>query len=151
MKICSIALLSASTLILFGCATQDEQKKNMSEVTSKNVQYLRSLGYKITSIDKRTGYIQAYNKNGGISPDDLKIFYPNQQINPYTAVNSVVGGEEISSITIYWLPGKEQLARQDRESAHAESEVHKPIEPAIQDSNSSNQGYDILKPLVHKD
>ena len=49
-------ILTIITFFLCGCASQNEYQKNMADMTSRNVRYLRSLGYKVTQVDKGSGY-----------------------------------------------------------------------------------------------
>ncbi len=153
-----ITIISVSILSITGCVTQNPYQKNMADLTRKNVSYLKSLGYRITSVDDRTGYIQAYNLRAGKSPEDLKIFYSNQQINPYKAVNSEMAGHDISSITAYWLPGRDQLNRRDREIAEADSAGQSTLRsytpgissPALPDLDASGHRPDIIQAAAHK-
>jgi hypothetical protein len=158
MKISPILILTALTLLLCSCATQTEYQKNMSDMTNRNFSYLRSLGYRVVHVDRSTGFIQAYKPGEGSSPSDLKMFYPNQQINPYRAVNTVTGNQDVSSITAYWLPGKDQLARRDRELAQSEVSVQSPqssdssiySSPVTPSAATSVPEYDSVPKLQHK-
>lgn len=140
--------------VLTGCAGASDYQKNMADVTSRNARYLRSLGYHVVKIDRKSGFIEAYKPNGEGSPNDLKMFYPNQQINPYRAVNTASGNHDISSVTAYWLPGKDLLEKRERELASNDSSVQKST-PSYSSSiqsipDDSSQQTETLTKLQHK-
>jgi hypothetical protein len=120
--------IAVLVFLVSGCASRSDYDRNIVDVTNKNARYLRSIGYHIVQINHKSGFIQAYRPNTGKSPNDLKMFYPNQQINPYRAVNTASGNQSISSITAYWLPGKTQMEKREEEIAQT---------PIIQQSAST--------------
>ena len=146
-----LALLGGLTIT--GCASSDYQR-NMADLTNRNVRYLRSLGYHVVKIDRKSGFIEAYKPNGEAAPHDLKMFYPNQQINPYRAVNTASGNQDISSITAYWLPGKDQLEKREHELTKNESSVQASV-PSYSPSvapipDNASEGTETLTKLQHK-
>ena len=148
----------SSALLISGCASRTDYNRNMADVTNRNARYLHSIGYRVVQINHKSGFIEAYRSNGDKYPNDLKMFYPNQQINPYRAVNTASGNQAISSITAYWLPGQTQLAKREKEIAqasipHPSAETPYPRtygSPAMAVPDTSLQETDTLTKIQHK-
>jgi hypothetical protein len=101
-------LITAITVsFLSGCSAPSPYQKNLTRTTGANSQYLQNKGYKIISIDKNTGFIEAVNKNSTSQLGDSFYEYPTTSNISYKSINTTSntssGGYSISSVTAYLI------------------------------------------------
>jgi hypothetical protein len=105
--------VAVATILLMACSNVKEQtyEQNLACTTIRNVHYLKNLGYHIQNFSTSTGLIQASGPSNTKLPSNLVISYPGNNINPYVSQTTRYGSFVQSSVTAYWLPGKELMKK----------------------------------------